>query len=215
MADAVYVSKGTVPGMLYQMLEGPVLVSGDDYSPRVTGDLYRVSPDHLKKLEELDELGPEAKEGSRIVRCRVEVQCSYNPELSWTAWTWEWNGVMEREQRIQSGDWFQEDRSSLREKLQRHPWFLLIGLTCLVSPPFWIVAASLANYFGSPMHRLIRDAMLLGAAISPFAAVYSLWLAKRRGEGAGLFGCVYVLAMLACVLVIVVAVLVVAGYIRG
>jgi hypothetical protein len=52
---------------------------------------------------------------------------------------------------------------------------------------------------------------VLVAALSPFAAVYSLWLAKRRGESDGLLGCIYTLALMACGLVVL---LVITGIIK-
>lgn len=215
MAGAVYVAKGTVPGILYRLPEGPGLVSGDDYSPRVTGDLYRVTPDHLQKLDELDGLDPESREKSDRRRCRVTVQCFYNPGDSWTAWAWVWNGATDPEQRIRSGDWLQEYRPGLAERLRRYPWFTLIGMICLISFPLWIVAAPITSYYKSPLARLTSNAMLLGGALSPFAAVYSLWLAKRRGESDGLFGCVYALALLACGLVVLLVIAAIIQSIRS
>jgi gamma-glutamylcyclotransferase (GGCT)/AIG2-like uncharacterized protein YtfP len=211
MAGAVYVAKGSVPGMLYGLPDGPALVSGDEYSPRVTGDLYRVTPEHLQKLDELDGLAPEEREASDRRRCRVTVKCFFNPGDSWTAWAWVWDGPTDPGQRIQSGDWLQEYRPDLSERLRRYPWFTLIGMICLISVPVWIVVAPITTYYKSPLARLIRDAMVLVAALSPFAAVYSLWLARRRGESDGLLGCIYTLALMACGLVVL---LVITGIIK-
>jgi gamma-glutamylcyclotransferase (GGCT)/AIG2-like uncharacterized protein YtfP len=198
MAEAVYVAKGTVPGMLYRLVDGPALVSGDDDSPRVTGDLYRVTPEHLQKLDELDGLDPESRERSDRRRIRVMVKCFYNAGDSWTAWAWVWHGPVAPEQRLQSGDWLLEERPGLSERLRRYPWFSLIGVICLVVFPMCFLLAPITSYYKSPLARLTRDVMLIGAVLSPFAAVYSLWLAKRRGERDGLFGCVFTLALLAC-----------------
>jgi gamma-glutamylcyclotransferase (GGCT)/AIG2-like uncharacterized protein YtfP len=202
MDGAVYVAKGTVPGMLYRLPEGPGLVDGDEYSLRVTGDLYRVTPDHLQKLDELDGLDSESREKSDRRRRRVTVQCFYNSGDSWVAWAWVWNGPTDPEQRIQSGDWLQEYRPGFSERLRRYPWFTLIGLICLISFPVWMLAAPVTGYYKTPLARVVGNAMALGGALSPFAAVFSLWLAKRRGERDGLFGCLFVFAIAACSIVI-------------
>jgi len=214
MAGAVYVAKGTVSGMLYRSADGPALVSRDDDSPRVTGDLYRVTPEHLQELDELDGLAPENREKADRRRSRVTVRCFYNAGDSWTAWAWVWHGPVDPAQRIQSGDWLQEYRPGLSERLRRYPWFSLIGVICLISFPMWILVAPITSYYTSPLARLTRDAMILGGAFSPFAAAYSLWLAKRRGESNGLYGCVFAVALFACGLVAIVVLAVMIKAIR-
>ena len=202
MEGAEFIAKGSVRGMLFRLPDGPGLVRGDLTAPRVTGELYRVNPDHLQRLDELDGLDPEAREKSDRRRRRVHVDCLSNRGNSWEAWTWEWTGCMDPAQWIQSGDWLKEYRPSLVDRLRLFHWFTLIGLICLVSCPLWILAAPLTGYYKTPLARLARDAMILVAALSPFAALFSLWLAKRRGEKEGLFGCLFVLAIIACSIVI-------------
>ncbi|MCW1887839.1 gamma-glutamylcyclotransferase [Luteolibacter flavescens] len=215
MAGAVYVAKGTVPGMLYGLADGPALVSGGEDSARVTGDLYRVTPEHLQKLDDLDGLAPDERETSDRRRGRVAVKCFFNSGDSWTAWAWVWHGPVDPGQRIQSGDWLRESRPGLTEGLQRYPWYSLIGTICLVSFPIWLLAAPLTSYYTSPLARFTHDAMLIGGALSPFAAVYSLWLAKRRGESDRLLGCLYAVALMACGFVVVAVIVAVIKSIRG
>lgn len=193
MDGAVFLAKGTVPGTLYRLGDGPVLVSGDETSPRVTGDVYRVNPDHLQKLDELEGLNPETREQSDRSRSQVLVQSSSNPEDTWIAWAWIWNGARDPGKRIRSGDWLKEYRPGFSGKLQVYPWFTLIGMICLGSFLLCLLIGELIGKDDSPLARLAP----FGAALSPFVALSALWIARRRGEkDGGLFGCLVALSLL-------------------
>jgi gamma-glutamylcyclotransferase (GGCT)/AIG2-like uncharacterized protein YtfP len=215
MEGAEFIAKGSVPGMLYRLPGGPGLVRGELTSPRVTGELYRVTPGHLQRLEALDGGDPESKAKGESRRTRVLVHSLAIAGESWEAWAWEWTGPIDPVQRIRSGDWLIEKRPCLSDRLRLFPWFTLIGLICLVSFPLWMLAAPITGYYKSPFARLIRDAMAVGGLCSPFAAAFSLWLARRRGERDGLFGCLYSLSFAACSLVIVNLLLWLIKVIRG
>ena len=204
MEGAEFIAKGTVPGTLYRLPGGPGLVSGGLTEPRVTGEVYRVSPDHLQRLDQLDGIDPESEVSGDRRKRRVMVHSLSNAGESWEAWAWEWTGPVDPVQWVPSGDWMDEERPRLSDRLRLYPWFTLIGLICLVSCPLWLLGASIpsSRYMG-PRAWYIDDVMAIGGLLSPFAAAFSLWLARRRGERDGLFGCLFTFALFACSLVIV------------
>jgi gamma-glutamylcyclotransferase (GGCT)/AIG2-like uncharacterized protein YtfP len=204
MEGAEFLAMGTVPGTLYRLPGGPGLVSGELTEPRVTGEVYRVSPDHLQRLDKLDGGDPEVKARDERHRTQVLVHSLANAEESWEAWAWEWTGAVDPVQWVRSGDWMDEERPRLPERLRLYPWFTLIGLICLVSCPLWLVGASIpASHYKVPRAWYIDDAMAIGGLLSPFAAAFALWLARHRGERDGLFGCLFTFALGACSLVVV------------
>lgn len=201
MVGGRFIASGSVTGVLYALPGGAGLVSGGDDSQRVIGDLYQVTPEHLKKLDELDELDPEDRSRSNRHRSRVLVRCLNNPGDTWEAWAWVWTGETDRMPRIESGDWLKANRPILSERLGQYPWFTLIGLICLLLFPLGLLRFPPVSYFKSPFAVIMYRTIEIGSVLSPFAAMYSLWLARRRGERDGLFGCLFVLAILGCILV--------------
>lgn len=198
MDGAVFLSRGTVPGTLYRLGDGPVLVSGDETSRRVTGDVYRVSPDHLQNLDELEGLNPEKREQSDRRRSQVLVQGAGNQGDTWIAWAWIWNGARDPGKRIRSGDWLQEYRPGVSGKLQVYPWFTMIGMICLGS---FLLCLSINDLIGKDDSLLARI-VPFGAALSPFAALSALWIASRRGEkDGGLFEFLVALSLIVAVVV--------------
>ncbi|MEK7952356.1 gamma-glutamylcyclotransferase family protein [Luteolibacter soli] len=202
MKSAEFVAEGRVAGALYHLPEGPGLVDGEMGSPSVRGELYQMSADKLQRLDELDGLDAEERERSDRRRRRVMVHSLLDDGYALEAWTWVWLGPVDPARWIQSGDWMKEYRPDFSERLRRYPWFTLIGMICVSSSPLWMLAAPITGYYKTPMAGLVRDALVVGAALSPFAAVFSLWLARRRGERDGLLGCFFVVAMAESVLAI-------------
>jgi len=215
MEGAEFLCEASVPGFLYRAAGAPGLVVGKLPDPRVRGELYRVSVDHLQRLDELEGLDPRGEERGDRRRTRVLAQSVHHAGPSWEAWSWEWTGATDPANWITSGDWFDDESRGFSDRLRRFPWFTWIGLVCLVSAPLWLLGAPVAYHYLSPLARLFRGAMLLAAALSPFVSLAALWLARRRGErDGGLFGCLLTLALMASGAVAIVVVRVIADSIH-
>ncbi|RYD66537.1 MAG: hypothetical protein EOP84_31130 [Verrucomicrobiaceae bacterium] len=96
------------------------------------------------------------------------------------------------------------------------PWFSWISAICLLCLPFCFLGAPLTRYYKGPLAKLTGDMLMLGAMLAPFAALFSAWLAIKRGERTEeqRRGCLIVSAG-ACGLVAIGAVMALVNFIRG
>lgn len=99
MAEAEFVSVGTVNGRLYQINWYPGLVL-DAAADRVVGEIYQVS---TSVMEELDLF-----EGAEYRRLQTQVLMSDGETVS--ASIWEWLGRVDESRCIKSGDWLSPPR---------------------------------------------------------------------------------------------------------
>ncbi|MCW1887838.1 gamma-glutamylcyclotransferase [Luteolibacter flavescens] len=198
MEGAEFIAEGRVSGLLYKMPEGPGLVLGGTGESSVIGELYRVTAGHLWMLDET----AGSPDGVRSCRSRVVVQ-SLDRDDSWNAWTWEWPGQTDPGAHIDSGDWFDVEHRDRFERRPSVPWFTWIGFFCLVSCVVCLALTLSVYQVTGPWGRLMENGLTVGAALSPFAAVTSLWLAARRGENGIASGCLFVSSAVACVVVLV------------
>jgi len=99
--SAEFVTAGSVCGQLFRVTWYPALLSGGP--DLVKGELYRVSSSSLSELDEF--------EGCEYRRIKTEVLLEDG--TSEQAWVWEWLGNTNKLVRVLSGDWLQEERSSL------------------------------------------------------------------------------------------------------
>ncbi|MCW1923995.1 gamma-glutamylcyclotransferase [Luteolibacter arcticus] len=202
MDGAEFIGNGTVQGTLYKLPGGPALVMEEAASSRVIGELYRLNPRHLVMLDELGGPPSEATGSGGFCRGRVLVHSLPDVEDSREAWTWAWTGAVDPAQSIQSGDWFDEEPPRPFDPQPLYPWFTWISLVCLLCFPLCLVGSFL-NHSPSSLARLAQVLMNVFGALAPFAALSSLWLAKRRGESDVLFGCLFLMSFAASGLILI------------
>ena len=101
MAEAEFVSAGTVNGRLYQIDWYPGLIL-DASADMVTGEIYQVPP---SVLDELDRF-----EGEEYRRLQTAVRLPDGAPVS--AWVWEWLGPVDEGSRVRGGDWLSPPRST-------------------------------------------------------------------------------------------------------
>lgn len=101
MAEAEFVSAGTVNGRLYQIDWYPGLVL-DASADMVTGEIYQVP---LSVLDDLDRF-----EGEEYRRLKTAVLLPGGEAVS--AWVWEWLGPVDESRRVRGGDWLLPPRST-------------------------------------------------------------------------------------------------------
>jgi len=195
MEGAEFLGKATVQGCLYQLSEGPAFVAGELTMPRVTGEVYRLAPEHLGRLDEAAGLDPETRMSRDHRRIRVAAHSVATPGQPWDAWTWEWRGPTNPVHWIESGDWFDVERPGFPDRLPLYPWFTWMGLICLLALPFLLLVNVLA--FASPLSGMVPKVAAIGALLAPYASLYALWLAKRRGENDFTFGCLLTASIIA------------------
>ncbi len=177
MEGAEFVGRGRVAGRLFRISWYPGMVLDKD-AGWVTGDLFRVSPEQLGKLDEYEGLAAGEVEGSEYRRTMVTVYQSDFPDASWNAWVWEWTGPVDREKIVTSGDWMDV------EQPRQAPWFTATAGICLLGFPVGIVMSALTRYYGSAAADVVRNVLSMGVLLSPFTALWATYLAKRRRERA-------------------------------
>ncbi|MCW1887837.1 gamma-glutamylcyclotransferase [Luteolibacter flavescens] len=209
MEGAEFFGEATVQGSLYRLPEGPVFVAGELTMPRVTGEIYRIAPGHLDRLDG----GVPTGNHQRI---KVTAHSVANMGQSWEAWTWEWRGAVDASQVIRSGDWFEVESPGFAVRLPLYPLFTWIGLFCFLCFPVLMLMASVATPRGmSPVAQTMIGLASIGGLLAPFASVYALWLAKRRGESDFMFGCLFWAAIVASAMVTFFLLEWLVGLIRG
>lgn len=167
MDGAEFVGRGRAEGKLYAISWYPGLVLGRN-SGWVTGEVYRVSPEQLRALDEFEGISANEIEGAEYRRVGADVALDgmpYDDTLHCSAF--EWKGPVVQERRIPSGDWLEVIEPRPR------PVFttlcLAFAVCCLPSlgGVFWI-----ANGFAAVL-------LILGV---PGCGMISGWVGQRRNE---------------------------------
>ncbi len=199
MEGARFVETGKLRGRLYRIDWYPGLVL-DAEAGWVMGDLFRVSPEHLRQLDGYEGLAEGEIQGSEYRRVVAGVHSADFPGFPRGAWVWEWIGPIDRERMIVSGDWMDV------EQPRRAPWFTAISGICLLAFPAGIVMGAAVSYSGSALEEIAEVMFLIGALLSPFLAFWAGYLANRRREGMeGVRMAIFIFAMVAGTLAVIVA----------
>ena len=101
MEGAEFVGGGRIAGRIYKIDWYPGLVC--DVAGEVKGELYRVSDEHLRALDEFEGIVPEEGESCGYRRVKVEVTLDSGEKES--AWVWEWIGDFSSALALDTGDW--------------------------------------------------------------------------------------------------------------
>lgn len=168
MKGASFHAEGWVSGRLYDIAGNPGLIpaGGPD---RVWGEVFEVTQEQLKALDESENLMTGEAEGGGYRRVRTGVVLDFSHELV-EAWVWEWQGAVDEGLRIPSGNWLDYAWPA------PPPLFTLTGFALAGA---WLVAA-----FGGieplpePWRGLVGGSLLFGPPMGWLA----LWLAERRRE---------------------------------
>lgn len=106
MAGSDFVGEATIEGAIYMIdwnpqLTYPALVCGGE--GRVRGEVYLVSEESLKALDEFEGIGVSSWRDDEYRR--VEVKASLADGTERLAWLWEWNLPLGTARRLEDGDW--------------------------------------------------------------------------------------------------------------
>jgi gamma-glutamylcyclotransferase (GGCT)/AIG2-like uncharacterized protein YtfP len=105
MEGAEFVGRGRMEGKLHVISWYPGLVIGRG-NGWVSGELYRVGPEHLGALDAFEGISAGEVEGAEYRRVVVPVLLEGAIfEESVEAWAYEWTGPVDEERWIPSGDW--------------------------------------------------------------------------------------------------------------
>lgn len=168
MKDGNILTTGRVQGRLYRISWYPGLVLGGGRS-HVRGEVYEVSPAHLRALDEYEGIAAGETEGREYRRVRVQVTLDPPIGESLEAWAWEWRGRIKRSRRIHSGDWidFVKPRAA--------PLFTLLGMIPLGCP--------VAVFLGMPnLSGLVAYFLVICLLLAPVTGIVLIVLADRRRE---------------------------------
>lgn len=175
MEGAEFVARGEVAGSLHRISWYPGLVLSLR-GGRVTGDLFRVDAELLRKLDEYEGLPAGEVAGSEYRRVKTVVLDLDGSGRSWEAWVWEWIGPVEPGMLVKSGDWLDVERP------RQPPWFTAIAGACLLAFPVCLMKADDPMVHRSMTDKLTAVSYGLAAALAPFAAMAAAYLAGRRRE---------------------------------
>lgn len=106
MADAEFISQGSITGRMYRIDWYPGLVL-DAAGDEIHGEVYSVGPEQLSALDVFEGLSAGEIQGSEYRRSEATVVCKDSRTL--TAWVWEWIGIVNESQRLSNGDWLKEE----------------------------------------------------------------------------------------------------------
>ena len=199
MEGAELLDCGDIEAKLYDAFGEPALVLVQD-SGWVTGEFYRVTPEHLARLDDyhgLNEAGCPRRR-ARVVGWRHVAKDS-------TVWAWEWIALPDGAILVQSGNWW--DRLYPRVA----PWFTWVAALCLGFLPAGLIAGifvprSAFRYPGSPPSnaaQALGTAFSMLAILAPFAGLGAVYFAFRRREGWTAFRyIILVLLVLACAMLL-------------
>ncbi len=174
MDGAEFVADAEVAGKLVAITWYPGLVPGkaDQW---VKGEVYYVSPDHLRALDEYEGLAAGEVEGSEYCRTRMKAYPIGSQNAWGEAWVWQWLGEVDEKRVVESGDWmdFEHPRPAA--------WFTCVALGCLVA--FFVFLLNVPDPHSrsrplTPMDRLTAQ-LVFG---SPVVAFLIAWFAGRRRE---------------------------------
>lgn len=172
MDGAEFVGRGEVTGRLVAVSWYPGLVPGA-LGEWVTGDVFEVSPEHLRKLDEYEGLAAGEVEGSEYRRVRVKVYIAGQQGLLGEAWVWQWIGPVDEAKMIRSGDWMDVEHP------RPAPWLTLVALGCLLALPAGLAARVITKFSAMPW---LSSAIIVGALISPFIALVATNFGNLRRE---------------------------------
>ena len=100
MAGAERLGAAQVRGHLYDIGTYPGLIAGDGW---VSGEIYRLSPDHLHRLDAVEEFVPGDPIASLYWRDRMEVM--HGVLAQQCVWVYRYNRSVEGLQHISQGDY--------------------------------------------------------------------------------------------------------------
>lgn len=167
MDGAEFVGRGRVEGKLYAISWYPGLVLERDMG-WVTGEVYRVSQEQLRALDEFEGISANEIEGAEYRRVGAAVALEgmpYDDTLNCNAF--EWKGPVSEEKRIPSGDWLEVIEPRPR------PVFTTLSLAFAVC-----CVPSLGAVIWMPNNF---TALLLMIGI-PGCGVISGWVGRKRNE---------------------------------
>ena len=167
MDGAEFVGQGRVEGKLYAISWYPGLVLGRDMG-WVTGEVYRVTPQQLRALDEFEGISANEMEGAEYRRVGADVTLDgmpYDDTLHCNAF--EWKGPVSEESRIASGDWLEVIEPRPR------PVFTTLCLAFAVC-----CLPSLGGVFWMP-NGFAATLLLFGV---PGCGMISGWVGQRRRE---------------------------------
>ncbi|MCH7225374.1 gamma-glutamylcyclotransferase [Haloferula sp. A504] len=180
MKGAEWVRRGLVTGRLYEVSWYPGFVP-DDEGVEVVGDVYRVGPQLLAKLDGFEGLAPGSMRGEEYERARIRVRL--DPKVdAWDdlpddvdAWVWVWRKPVEGLLEIETGDWLDVERP-------RQPsWFTGLGCLGLLAIPFGGMAMQgFAGRLGLGMDADLSACLLLFGAGA--GGIWAGVVALRRRE---------------------------------
>ncbi len=108
-SSATYVGDASVSGVLYDTGQFAALLSADDESERVQGEVWALRADvaeqTLAMLDQYEGFAPDARFGSLFLRVRVPVRFEDGSEQE--AWMYRYNQPAATGRRVPSGDWMQ------------------------------------------------------------------------------------------------------------
>lgn len=167
MDGAELVGKGRVEGKLYAISWYPGLVLGRNCG-WVIGEVYRVSAEQLRELDEFEGISANEIEGAEYRRVGVYVTLDGMPyDDTIHCGTFEWKGPVAEERQILSGDWLEIVRPQTRP---------VFTATCLV---FALCCfPSLGGVIWMP-NGFAAILLIFGV---PGCGMISGWVAQRRNE---------------------------------
>ena len=175
MEGAEFVGAGEVSGELVAISWYPGLIPGRA-GRWVTGDVFEVSPEHLRRLDENEGLAAGEVEGSEYRRIRMKVYAAGLQTSFGEAWVWQWIGPVDRNRIIRSGDWMDVDRP------RPVALFTLVGVCCLLALPLGLAAGVVTGISDSLADRRLSALIIAGAAVFPLMALLAAYCGQKRRE---------------------------------
>lgn len=105
MANAQFVSTGTIRGRMYRIDWYPGLIL-DEAGDEIHGEVYTVDTEELQTLDIFEGVSAGEYEGSEYRR--VQTTVVQQDSMILTAWVWEWLGRVDESQKVSDGDWLKE-----------------------------------------------------------------------------------------------------------
>lgn len=188
MRGAEWVGTAWVTGRLYQVSWYPGFIL-DAEGGRVVGEVYRVSPEHLARLDEFEGIPEGERIGEEYERRRIPVKLS-NAARAWSddkqedawkwawemdAWVWVWRKSVEDLTEVSTGDWLDIERP------RQSAWFTTVGCVGVLGVP--IVGSLLIGFLRSHV-SVVLPSWVYGAFLMCGAGTFFVLgiLAHRRRE---------------------------------
>lgn len=185
MAGAEPVGMATVRGWMYKIDWYPGVVL-DEEGEWVVGEVYRVSPEALRQLDEFEGTGGE--EGDEYRRVKVTVRYQRGSETE-EVWMWEYRRSPAHRPLVGSGNW-------LRQELRNRPLFLWIAwlpVFCGLIGALILRLSKGSMGIGGGMAAYVLCSFLIGFSLMASAAAISL---RRRERWSGLAWVAFVIGCL-------------------